>query len=455
MYTSNSMISICLPIEVDDYLKSFIFKNINYRRKVWNDFVSEAKKFEGDNFYNKFNPTIYKTEYFQFYENNGGIYNEYCVGISEQVAKDMTFALKRIRKNNYQILSNKGYNKLSKIHYKPYDKYYGSFKVHTKPKISNRNKITSRVHIINDRCISFRVRGGAGSHTFFNNTEILLINLKESLYHEKINNKYDYFLRKYKVNSENPVECWFGENDIKEISFIHKLEKFYIQLSINVTYICKYSDIKSRQSKAGIDTGIHNPAVIYNGKEFYSIRMDEKTIRKIHYLERRSKRLQKIMDNKYINNKKLYDKGEIQSIYTKNYEKVRYKYRKVLMKISNIKKDWIYKTCKDIVTNFQIICVDKFKQPNNLLIENKKIRRNINFYNRFHCMFEFNQVLKNMAKKYGCSYIKSPDNTTRTCCCCGHVNEHIPLSQRNLICKKCGTTIDRDINAAQNCYDYI
>ena len=50
---TNKSINLCIPIEVNDYLKEFIFKNINYRRRVWNDFVEEAKKFEGkqgDNF---------------------------------------------------------------------------------------------------------------------------------------------------------------------------------------------------------------------------------------------------------------------------------------------------------------------------------------------------------------------------------------------------------------------
>ena len=60
-----------------------------------------------------------------------------------------------------------------------------------------------------------------------------------------------------------------------------------------------------------------------------------------------------------------------------------------------------------------------------------------------------------MADKYGCIYIEAPRFTTRTCSCCGYVNEHLPLSERDLVCINCGEVIDRDMNAAKNCYMYI
>ena len=38
------MIFIKRRIEVDDYLREFIFFNINYRRNLWNKFVEEYYK---------------------------------------------------------------------------------------------------------------------------------------------------------------------------------------------------------------------------------------------------------------------------------------------------------------------------------------------------------------------------------------------------------------------------
>ena len=41
---TQKMIFIKRRIEVDDYLREFIFFNINYRRNLWNKFVEEHYK---------------------------------------------------------------------------------------------------------------------------------------------------------------------------------------------------------------------------------------------------------------------------------------------------------------------------------------------------------------------------------------------------------------------------
>ena len=40
--------------------------------------------------------------------------------------------------------------------------------------------------------------------------------------------------------------------------------------------------------------------------------------------------------------------------------------------------------------------------------------------------------------------------SSRTCCCCGYVYEHLDLRDRQWMCPQCGTTLDRDVNAATN-----
>ena len=41
-------------------------------------------------------------------------------------------------------------------------------------------------------------------------------------------------------------------------------------------------------------------------------------------------------------------------------------------------------------------------------------------------------------------------SSSRTCCCCGYVYEHLDLRDRQWMCPQCGTTLDRDVNAATN-----
>ena len=458
MKVTNKTINICIPIHDDDYIRNFIFKNINYRRKVWNDFVEESKKYKGDNcMYRGFKPLKFKTEYFQK-EKVNDIYDEYCVGISEQVSKEMNSALTRIRNENF---SNK--KKLWKFQFHSFDKYYGSFKVHNKSEDQLRNgNVSSRLHIINNTTMQFRIRG-KNKYRSNPNAEYINIHLKEPLFkYRGIGNYYPDFVREYKVKGEYPVECWFNELDIKETCFIHKLGKFYIQLSINVTYKINKDDIKSRQKKAGIDTGIHNPAMLYNGESFKRIVMPEKIVRKIHYLERRARRLQHIKDRKYAINKERVKRGELESKYSNNYWKVRRKFRKVWNKIVNIRRYWIYTTTKSIATSYRKICVDRFKQPDNQNIKPNKLKHSYNFNNRFHCMYTFNEILKHMCEKYGCEYIDSPPNTTKLCSFCGTEYEYDTddLRSREFDChnKDCiakGIFIDRDKNAAKNCYMYI
>ena len=462
MIQNKTVVNICIPIETDEFTKSFIFKNINYRRYVYNDFIEEAEKFKGvNNLYDGFKPLKYKTEYFKM-EEEKDIYNEMCVGISEQVSKDIKMSLNRVRDENNKIMylfETKGIKQtLHKLHFIKFDKYFGSFKVHNKHYVTTAGNVAGRLHVIDKNTVTFRVRGGHGSH-FCQTPEILTIRLKEPLYKYKDGNKYPFFIREYKVKGENAVEFWFNELGIKETAFIHRLGKFYIQLSIEGSYFINLDDIKSRQYKAGIDTGIHNPAVLYNGNEFKKYCMPNDVIKKIHYKERKARRLQSIMDKKMNINEVLYSKGLIPSKYTKNYEKVRRKFRKVHNDIVNIKLNWIYNTCKEIATSYQIICVDTFKQPDNneLDLLPNRLKHIVNHSNRFHKMSTFNLVLIHMATKYGCYYVSAPEKTTCTCSKCGHDNGYISLDVRDIECKnkKCRLIIDRDYNAAKNCYNYI
>ena len=447
MKIKERIINVKIPIEVDEYLKHFILLNINMRRKIWNDFVEEANKYKDEyNNYNGFKPLKYKTEYFKM-EKEIGRYDEYCTGLSAQVALDMVQSMKAIKTKNEKVFKGESNAKLGKLKFHKRDNYYGSFKVECKSAIRESGNAVSRIHILNKNTLSFRVRGKVNGHE----AEYLTIHLKEDIYDDVIHSKkQNEYIRYYDEKLTTRNECRFRDIDIRMCTFIHELGKFYIQLAIRVLYCIDDENIKSRYNKLGIDTGIHNPFMCYDGEyDIYTqVEMDNKTSRKIHYLERRARRIQHIMDKKYTYNKEhgLYP-------YSKNYEKLRYKFRKIWKKITNIRRNWTYNVCKKIVTHYKTIVVDRFTQPDN---KNpnlpKKVKRRINYVNRFHAMYTTNEILVHMANKYGCEYIEAPKNTTCTCSICGHKNSHLPLSQRIFVCEECGYEIDRDMNAAKNCY---
>lgn len=420
-YLTRKTITFKRAIKVTEDLKQFIFYNSNYRRRVWNDFVEEYYRCKNNS--EKFDPLKYSVKYYNDVEKNDLNYKTYAAGIRDSVTMDIKTALKISKSKNN-----------GKLHFKKFRKFQCSFKVQCKSQFVSQKgmlpKFNSRVYIIDGRYIRFRVN---------RQQDPLFFECKESFYYDSIpgiDNKMWYY--------DKNKHCYFREEDVKEISFIHENGKFYVGLVITVTYVNSSRDIKKRLDVAGIDLGIHTPICLYYGdsNKFIEGKMSDKELRRIHYLERRTKRLQQIMD------KKKYGSN--------NYYKVLKKFNITWTKIRNIRRNWQWMKALLIAKNFKLIVVDDFEQPidsNNTTIP-KYILRHINHNNRIHGVCTFNEILKHACKKYGCKYIKAPENTTRMCNKCSHLNPHLPLSTRTLICEACGHTIDRDHNASQNCYDY-
>lgn len=411
-------IMIKRAIEVDNDLKKFIFMNSNYRRKVWNDFVAEYYRCRelGE----KFNVMEFKSNYYNEIEKPNNVYKTYCTGISESVMKDIINALHLCNLND------------GSLNFKKFDKFRCSFKVNCKGHFRDIKdllpKFTSKVHIVSNDIISFSKKWKDITH----------IKLKEPLWCDAkpIDDMMYYFTKNHHYA--------FSEKDIKEISFIHELGKFYICLSVDVFNLYnKKSEKNKRKDKAGIDLGIHNPVCLFGGNNAYIFKMTDKELNRIHYLERRSRRLQSIMCRKTYG--------------SKNYYKVLRKFRVTWYKIRNIRLNWRRTLAKEIAKKYKMICVDNFKIPDNTECTSipKTIIRRINDSNRLYGMYAFYESLIHACYKYKTKYIQSPEKTTRTCSECGHENPKLPLSKRIFKCEKCGFTIDRDINASKNCYNYI
>lgn len=446
MKINETTINIKIEANETSYLREFLFKNINYRRKVRNDFVEVLNEYHEEHHnYDTFPMYEYHKEYHDK-EVEDGIYKDHCIGISEQVVKDLIDGIETMKLWDKKQRENGTFVKPCTFNFKKRDNYKGSFCVHCKPVIK-KGKLYSRVEILDNDTIKFRVRGSyAGLKK-----EHIILNLKEKLY-DDYDEQTDTYIKFFKESGKKH-EYRFRVQDIKNIAFIHDLGKIYILLSVTACSIIDKDEIKSRKKKCGIDTGIHNPFMLYDGDKYFSFRMSEKRSNKIHYLERKSRRLQSIMSKKLEMNKKL----GLENPYSKNREKVRKKFRKIEKRISNIKRDWSYKTCKWIVTNYRSIVVDTFELPSTDEVSKlpRCVQRRLNYSNRFHRMYFTNQTLIHMANKYGCKYIEAPKFTTCRCSECGKINEHLPLGKRMFKCAKCGYTDDRDVNASKNCYNYI
>ena len=430
---AQKMIFIKRRIEVDDYLREFIFFNINYRRNLWNKFVEEYYKCGED--WDKYDINKLTSQYTSTIDKEIKESSEYYnVDVVKSVSRDMRNAMKRIKDRT--INEHRHFS----LNFKGFDRYKGVVKVPSRNIIRNDN-LFGKVHFKNNKKFEFR----AHRYNHFDITS------KEPFYDEKIDDTYCIYDK-----HDRELHYYFKHEDIKEIVFIHELGKFYIALSVKVTYINNKEDIKKRKKLAGLDLGIHNPITLYDGEKTYSFSMSDKELNKIHYLERRCRRLQNIMDRKMRINIERRKKDESYNIYTRSYERVRRKFRRSWKRIFDIRCNWRRKLAKFIATHFQSIVVDEMKQPtkSEQSMLPRKVSRYINHFNRKHAMYLFTECLKHACEKYGCEYINAPKGTTKTCCLCKHENPKLPLFKRKIHCEKCGNIIDRDMNAAINCYDF-
>ena len=233
---TQKIIYIKRPIEVNDYLRNFIFSNINYRRKIWNLFVEEYYRCNED--WYKFNTSQIASRLTHDIDKERRYTDEYYASdIVKSVHMDVNVAMDRIKKRTIEE------HRHFSLNYKSFDKYRGSFKVRTCNELNKKGNLKGKVHIKDD--FTFRFRASKDNH--------FTITLKESLYDEKIFDQYRI------LDEHKNLKCYFYDEDIKQIVFMHELGQFYISLCINVTYVNKKKDIKNRNEIAGIDLGIHNP----------------------------------------------------------------------------------------------------------------------------------------------------------------------------------------------------
>lgn len=401
--------------DISKELKTFLEDNMRYRRHLYNKGVEYIRSID----HIGFNAYEWDTMIHNTYENTLDDYEDRCVGIRSQVAKDLHLAVEAVWRDRKGKNSSKIPNPNAKCRFKKYNPYEGSFKVVNKHSKTHNRMCT----MINSNTLYIKC----------NKLHHFTINTTSPIYkYECIDNT------EYKIDKSQ--RYMFTNEDIREFGFLKHNKKYYIILVISVS-LTIYNIPKKRKKMLGIDLGIHNPLYVYGKNVNTSIRMSIKELMKIDRLELRASKLNTIMSRKYTTNKKLTGNG-----YSKNYNKVRLKYRLTWNKIYNIRKNWRYKISHYIVNNYKNVCVDTFKQP--------KSNKVFNHVNRLHAMYLFTDTLRYMCDKYECNFIESPPKSTRTCSNCGYVNDKLDISKRRLKCKCCNIVIDRDENAARNCYHW-
>lgn len=203
-------------------------------------------------------------------------------------------------------------------------------------------------------------------------------------------------------------------------------------------YLCctdiETKPLKKTNRQIGIDLGVDDFCVLSNG--------DKISIPKsLDDLQKKISKLHKELDRK--------------PSYSSNWEKTRIKLAKTYAKASNQKRDFLQKLTTQLITDYDIICIETLGVNEIIMTAEGPNRVKAHFRKRIaNCSwYEFICELQYKARWYGKTIIKN-DNyfpSSQICHICGYKNEAIRNTRiREWKCPICGTSHDRDVNAAIN-----
>ena len=132
---------------------------------------------------------------------------------------------------------------------------------------------------------------------------------------------------------------------------------------------------------------------------------------------------------------------------SKGRAKARIKLAKAHERLANARADFQHKLSRQLIDDNQAVVVETLKVKN--LLKNRKLARHIADASWYSLI----QKLAYKAEAQGKHLVKIDQwfASSKTCSCCGHKVEQMPLTVRTWDCPHCGTEgIDRDINAAIN-----
>lgn len=192
----------------------------------------------------------------------------------------------------------------------------------------------------------------------------------------------------------------------------------------------------------GIDLGLKDTAILSTGKKYKNI---NKTAH-VKRIEKRLKKLQRQVSRKYEQNRQ----GK-QYIKTNNIVKLEKEINKLHKRLANIRNNYNHNITADITNmNPAKIVIEDLNIKG--MMKNKHLSEAIGKQG----LYEITRQLDYKCKYKGIELVKADRffPSSKTCSNCGHIKKDLKLSDRTYICPKCGTVIDRDLNAAINLANY-
>lgn len=191
----------------------------------------------------------------------------------------------------------------------------------------------------------------------------------------------------------------------------------------------------------GIDLGVSELAICSDGKRYKNI---NKT-KKVKKLEKKMRRLQRKVSNKY-------EKGKRGETFAKtsNILKIEKDIQLLHRKLANIRKNHLHQITAEIVKT----------KPSRIVIEDLNVKgmmrnRHLSKAIAQQGFHEFRRQLEYKTNFRGIELVIADRwfPSSKTCSKCGNVDKNLKLSDRVYTCE-CGLELDRDLNASINLANY-
>jgi len=135
---------------------------------------------------------------------------------------------------------------------------------------------------------------------------------------------------------------------------------------------------------------------------------------------------------------------------SKNRAKAKAKLARLHARIANVRQDSLHQLTSDITRRFDIIGIEDLNVRG--MVRNHRLARSIADMG----FREFRRQLEYKAARRGAVVVLADRffPSSKLCSACGTIQDELPLTVRVWTCAACGTTHDRDLNAAINLAQY-
>ena len=199
--------------------------------------------------------------------------------------------------------------------------------------------------------------------------------------------------------------------------------KWFVSIAVELSETTK--PLPKTGKSVGLDLGITDLATLSDGTKIKALKPLKNKLKKLQRLSKSLSRKQKGSNNR---------------------AKAKAKLSRLHHKIGCIRKDFLHKLTTNLVKSYDTIAIEDLNVKG--MVKNRKLARSIHDLG----FYEFKRQLIYKANQWG-KTVKELDRfypSSKTCHCCNHKVDELPLNIRNWQCPSCNTTHDRDINASVN-----